>query len=625
MNYRPDVQGLRAIAVLPVLAFHVGFSAVPGGFVGVDVFFVISGYLITQLLQRDIGSGQFSLAGFYERRIRRIAPALVAMLLITFALGAYYDLPDELVTLSKSLLAAAASASNLYFWTQSGYFDADSTGSPLLHTWSLAVEEQFYLLWPLYLFWVQRYWKRWLIPLTIAITAVSLAVAAWGAFRQPAATFYMPYTRLWELSAGGLIALGALPTIRGPATREALSALGIVLIVASVFLIRSSMPFPGLMAMPPCLGALLVILAGRDDLPRMSKLLAIAPLTAVGALSYSLYLWHWPLTVFQRSDALLAAGLSPAKTKLLVVGASFAAAALSYWLIETPFRDRRMGAARAGLMRLAAASFVIVLTLGSIAWTLNGIPERFERRELDMVAHLKILEEDAWRPNRCFLYDEHGYQLASECTRVDPQHRNILLLGDSHAAQLYRAFSRTFEEAHFLQVSASNCYPTLTHAFNESQECAAVMNRTLHGLEGKRQIDGVILLAKWRESMLPALEETLEWLKVRGIPVTVMGPTAVYDAQVPRLVLSSMRHADPTLLSRHMDNSVFGLDDRMRLLSQQHGAAYISLLEFECMAAPCRRDGEIEWPEVFDQEHLNSIGAMQVAVQIKARYPQFGH
>jgi peptidoglycan/LPS O-acetylase OafA/YrhL len=621
--YRPDIQGLRALAVLPVLAFHVGFTAVPGGFVGVDVFFVISGFLITQLLQRDIDAGQFSLMGFYERRIRRIAPALVAMLLATFALGMYFDLPEELESLAKSLMAAAASGSNIYFWTKTGYFDTESASNPLLHTWSLAVEEQFYVVWPLYLYLAQRYVKSRFIPLTIAITVLSLAVSAWGAFKHPTLTFYMPYTRLWELSAGGLIASGAMPAIRSSAAREALGALGLALIVGSVFLIRSSMPFPGLLAIPPCLGAALVILSGRDGNPRVGKLLSIGPLTLVGAMSYSLYLWHWPITVFQRSDALLVTGLSTAATKLVIIAASFAAAILSYRFIEQPFRNRTLGTTRPALMNWALASLAVVLSIGGGAILANGIPERFERRELDMVAHLKTFEHDSWRPNRCFLYDENGHELAPECVSMDPVHRNYLLLGDSHAAQFYRGFSRTFEGVHFLQASASNCYPTLTHAFNESSECADVMVRTLKGLEASRKVDGVILLAKWKDSMLPALEETLEWLKVRGIPVTVVGPTAIYDAQVPQLVLLAMRKADPNLLARHMDQSVFGLDEAMKALVDKNGAAYISLLEFECMAAPCQRDGETEWPEVFDQEHFNTAGALRISAQIKLRYPQF--
>ncbi|MBS0416286.1 MAG: acyltransferase [Proteobacteria bacterium] len=621
---RADIQGLRAVAVLPVLAFHVGFTIVPGGFVGVDIFFVISGFLITQLLQRDIEAGRFSLWGFYERRIRRIAPALVAMLLVTFAVAMYFDLPEELADLAKSLLAAAGSVSNFYFWTKSGYFDGGSASNPLLHTWSLAVEEQFYIGWPLYLYLVQRYLKSRFLLLTIALTVVSLAASAWGAFKHPTATFYLPFTRLWELSAGGLLALGAIPAVMSSrGVRELMGALGVALIVGSVFLIRSSMPFPGLLAVPPCLGAALVILAGRDGNTLVGKVLAFGPIAFVGAISYSLYLWHWPLTVFQRSDALLITGRSSGMIKLVIVAASFAAAIVSYAFIEQPFRNRRLGASRPTLMRWAAASLAVVACVASAALATDGLPGRFAPAELAMVAHLKTFEDDSWRPNRCFLYDEHGDQLAPECMQTDPVRKNYLLLGDSHAAQFWSGFSATFAGVNFLQASASNCFPTLTHAFNESPECADVMVRTLRDLEGNRRIDEVILLARWKESMLPALEETLEWLRLRAIRVTVLGPSAIYDAPVPRLVLFSMRKSDPKLLTRHMDASVFTLDGVMKPLVERHGAAYISLLEFECTQAPCMRDGETEWPEVFDQEHFNTAGALRMAARIRSRYPQF--
>jgi peptidoglycan/LPS O-acetylase OafA/YrhL len=515
-KYRPDIEGLRALAVLPVLAFHVGFTAVPGGFVGVDIFFVISGFLITQLLQRDIEAGRFSLLGFYERRIRRIVPALVAMLLATFAVAMYFDLPSELESLSKSLLAAAASVSNLYFWTKSGYFDTDSAANPLLHTWSLAVEEQLYVVWPLYLYLAHRYLARRLIPLTIAITLISLAASAWGAFQHPTSTFYMPFTRLWELSAGGLIALGAVPAMTSSRARETLGALGIALIVASVFLIRSSMPFPGLLAVPPCLGAALVILAGRDAATLTGKALALKPIAFVGAISYSLYLWHWPLTVFQRRDALLVTGLTTAQTKLVIVAASFIAAIASYKLIEQPFRVRAIGATRPALLRWAAASLAVVVAIGATCLATDGMPARFKPTELAMFAHLKAFEEDSWRPNRCFLYDEQGYKLAPECVSVDPDRRNYLLMGDSHAAQFYSSFAQTFADVHFLQASASNCFPTLAHGFTESPECSDVMVQALHHLADNTQIDGVILLARWKQTMLPALEDTLDWLKARG-------------------------------------------------------------------------------------------------------------
>jgi len=219
-------------------------------------------------------------------------PALMAMLAVTFILGLRYCLPGELDDLARSTMGAALSVSNIYFWITSGYFSGDELSKPLLHTWSLAVEEQFYLVWPLFLFAGRRYFNRWLIPLTWLITAISLLVAAIGAFYFANQTFFAPYTRLWELAAGGLLAMGAVPETSRPLLRNALATAGFGLIAGSVFLIHSTMPFPGLLALPPVAGAWLIILAGRGGDSLVYRALSFKPIAFIGAISYSLYLRH---------------------------------------------------------------------------------------------------------------------------------------------------------------------------------------------------------------------------------------------------------------------------------------------------------------------------------------------
>jgi hypothetical protein len=227
-SYREDIEGLRAVAVLPVVAFHIGLSVVPGGFVGVDIFFVISGFLITQLLVADMEADRFTLLRFYERRVRRILPALMCMLGIVCVLAWRYCLPDELADFAKSLIAASLSASNFYFWATSGYFDGSAFAKPLLHTWSLAVEEQFYLLWPLFLVVGRRYFRTHLAAVIAGISVFSLVIAAISVFNWPLATFYSPLTRLWELSLGGALAVGILPSLVAPRARTAVAAIGLV-------------------------------------------------------------------------------------------------------------------------------------------------------------------------------------------------------------------------------------------------------------------------------------------------------------------------------------------------------------------------------------------------------------
>jgi peptidoglycan/LPS O-acetylase OafA/YrhL len=325
---------------------------VPGGFIGVDIFFVISGFLITQVLLQDINGGRFSLIRFYERRVRRILPALLAVAAVTFFVCLKYSLPSELIDFSKSLIAAALSVSNIYFWQTGGYFTAPALSKPLLHTWSLAVEEQFYIFWPLCLWLGAVVMKRHLLRATLVLLALSFAVSAYGAFSSPEATFYLVHTRAWELLLGGSLALGALPMPLGSLARNILSALGLLLIGVSALTIHADMPFPGLLAVPPCLGAFLVILAGRDGTSVAGRLLSWRPIVFIGLISYSLYLWHWPLTVFQENYALLMTGGSDKVRKLTIIVCSIACGAISWRFIEQPFRVGPWRPSRPTLFRL---------------------------------------------------------------------------------------------------------------------------------------------------------------------------------------------------------------------------------------------------------------------------------
>jgi peptidoglycan/LPS O-acetylase OafA/YrhL len=620
--YRKDIEGLRAVAVLPVVAYHVGLSAVPGGFVGVDIFFVISGFLITQLLYSDIQAGRFSLLDFYERRIRRIGPALLAMLIVTFLLGVRYCLPDDLTLLAKSLVAATLWASNFYFCSTAGYFDLAATSKPLLHTWSLAVEEQFYIVWPVFLAIGTRYLRSRLVPVIVIIVAASLVLAIIGAYRFPTATFYLPFSRLWELAAGGLIALGLIPQITDRRTRNILAVIGTVFIIGSVFLIRPTTPYPGLFAIPPCAGAALIIVAGRGGGSVIGSLLSLRPVMFIGAISYSLYMWHWPITVFQRNYALLADGLSSGKTKLLVVVVSIAVATLSHRFIEQPFRSGRLRPSRRPLMRLAVAGMAASVTLGLTASASDGFPARFSQKELQTYEHLRLVYRADWRTDACFLWDHRTqWKLATECLAFDEQHKNYLLLGDSHAAELFSGLHAVYPDVNFLQATAADCLPTITHATGESSQCIDLLDGILRDFLVHTPVTRVTLSARWTPSSLDALAATLDWMNEHRIAVTLLGPTAVYDSPVPRLVISAMRASDPSLLLRHLDMGVADLDARMAELAAAHHITYISLLALECTNTACLADG---WPEINDGEHFNSAGSTLIARRIRASHPAFG-
>jgi peptidoglycan/LPS O-acetylase OafA/YrhL len=287
-----------------VLAFHIGLTGFRGGFVGVDVFFVISGYLISSIIFAEINSSRFTITGFYERRIRRIFPALVATLAATSVFAVIYLLPGELIDYAKSMLAATGSASNLYFWWHSGYFSSP-TSKPLLHTWSLAVEEQFYITFPLFLLLVRRFFPQALRTAVVILFFVSLVTSCLVVSRNPDTAFYMPYTRAWELLLGTLLSLGVFPRLRSAWLRNLATLGGIGMIMWSVLLYSQETLFPGLSALVPCVGTALIVWAGEAGTSLVGSALSWRPVVFVGLISYSLYLWHWPVIVLHQMGVLL--------------------------------------------------------------------------------------------------------------------------------------------------------------------------------------------------------------------------------------------------------------------------------------------------------------------------------
>ncbi|HMD32221.1 MAG TPA: acyltransferase, partial [Candidatus Acidoferrales bacterium] len=388
MRYRADIDGLRAVAVLSVLGFHLRIGMFRGGFVGVDIFFVISGYLIGSIILHDLAAGRFSFGRFYERRVRRIIPALLAALAVTAVLAYVYFLPGELVAFAKSLLAAVLSASNFYFWTQSSYFSAPAEMKPLLHTWSLGVEEQFYVCLPIFLFLAHRYFPRRLRLSVVLVALASFVLSAVGAFRAPASTFYLLHTRAWELLVGVLIALEVFPEISSPLARNLAAGGGLALISASVLRYSPALPFPGIAALAPCAGAALVILSGRTGTSAVGRLLSLRPVVFVGLISYSLYLWHWPIIVFQGMESVTASGLSARAAKLISIAVSFAVATLSWKFVEMPFRQSGVRLSRPALFKLASTAAALVAAIGLATILSGGMPSRYPSNAIRVAAYV---------------------------------------------------------------------------------------------------------------------------------------------------------------------------------------------------------------------------------------------
>lgn len=496
LHYRPDIDGLRAVAILPVVLYHAGVPLMSGGFVGVDVFFVISGFLIAGIISREMDEHRFSLINFYERRARRILPALFVVIAATLAAGWMIAWPVDFIAIGESALATVLFGSNVYFWQTTDYFAAAAEYQPLLHTWSLAVEEQFYLVFPLLLLLLVKLPRAKQIGYLVAILVVSLAVSVFSTRAAPVTAFYLAPARAWELLAGVLLALNAVPAWQGRAVREFAAAAGLVLIVVSVVTLDAATPFPGIAAVMPCLGTALVIQAGRGrGAPTaVTRILSHRLPVFVGLISYSLYLWHWPLLAFSRSW--LESPDLPAAWALACVLASVGLAVVSWRFVERPFRARAVFT-REGVFRLAGAGALLLIALSVSILALRGVPDRFSPLAFDALAGVDDIEEDRMA---CM-----GHRSGSDYCRIglagiEP---SVMLLGDSHAAALMSAVGYALEQQGQSGFLASHgaCPPLLgveRIGYRWSDECSSFVVSALDFIAQRRaSLHTVILAARW--------------------------------------------------------------------------------------------------------------------------------
>jgi peptidoglycan/LPS O-acetylase OafA/YrhL len=599
MQYRADIDGLRAIAVLSVLFYHAGLGF-PGGYVGVDVFFVISGYLITSLILKDLERGSFSMASFWERRIRRIFPALAVMLAVTCVAGWFLLLPEDLAKLGASVIAQSLLVSNFYFWRTTNYFGGANEEKPLLHTWSLAVEEQFYLIFPIALMAFWWAWSRWqkaqadrrskfgdrtldashstldsslatsdslpatspigeqrrwaLFWLFTAVALLSFGLSIWGVKAQPFATFFLLPTRAWELLLGSMLAvLPPTVVVRSSALREILCLAGLAGILIPVFFYGEQTPFPGLAALPPCLGTAALIwantLAKRDSKPTWAAVaLSCSPIVYIGLISYSLYLWHWPIICYSSYWAVQEFTLTE---KSIVIFASFIIAIASWKFVECPFRAGRRQFKATLLFKTAAFTTSFLCFIGGTIIYKKGLPERFSegvRTYLSALEHeknvVKTFEKNKYKRLAGVegLLTDNPIQLG--CPKNSP---SFILFGDSHARYIAPLFH---EVANLKGVSGNLVSHTATppliswehkfrrlsyedpdHLFKETLKYAKENNITI-----------IFLAAYWStyqkhggiQPLEKALSQTMKQLQKEGFQVYFLFDHPTYNYNVPK-------------------------------------------------------------------------------------------
>ncbi|MFI2811640.1 acyltransferase family protein [Microbulbifer sp. JSM ZJ756] len=500
-GYRRDIDGLRALAVLPVVFAHAGLPGFSGGFVGVDVFFVISGYLITGILVREIRQGRFSLADFYERRARRILPALFTVLSAT-TLASWLVLPPDLLEgYARSVLATVFFVSNFWFWRSSGdYFGASAEWEPLLHTWSLAVEEQFYVFFPLLLCLLARR-SGWMLAVVALLSLVSLCASMWATQAQPFANYFLTPTRIWELGLGALLALGAVPRCGRRIVVEVVAAAGLLAIACSVVAYDSATPFPGLAALLPCGGAVALIWAGAQRPVFATRLLSLPVFVGVGLVSYSLYLWHWPVLVFAR--LIHGAAELPLLSALLAVVVAGGLAYASWRWVEGPFRRRggRWGS-RPAIVRAGSVAAVALVLVAVIINSGKGFPGRLPP---ELLAIYTEAVERTPRQERCMgrLPDEGLCRFGD--TAADGL-ADVLIWGDSHAGAFLPGFDlwvRGRGQAGLAAVKSA-CPPLLGLVRadkGESHRCDLFNRQVMEFLEARDDLDTVILVARWAQAV----------------------------------------------------------------------------------------------------------------------------
>jgi peptidoglycan/LPS O-acetylase OafA/YrhL len=601
LDYRPDIDGLRGIAVLAVVGFHASPSNFRGGFIGVDVFFVISGFLITGLILGQLELHRFSLAEFYARRIRRLFPALIAVMLVVWVAGWRFLLVDEYQLLGKHIAASAAFVPNVVFWNEINYFDVEAGRKQLLHLWSLGVEEQYYLVWPALVYLFLRY--RFFLPGVAVLFLLSFAANVVLTRQSPDAAFYLPHTRFWELLTGSLLAIvgvsrNAAATARlprpvvalctpnaTPAINDVKSLAGLILILASISLIRRGSAFPGWWALLPTLGAALVISAGPEA--RINRFILAHPIMVLaGLISYPLYLWHWPLL----SLAYMAEGGHLTKfVKFAAVGAAFPLAWLTYRFIEQPVRfgvrARRLKTA------LLIVAMILMGALGLWTYRNEGFPSRFPDEIVKILRHPYEIRTE-YRHKKCFLAERDQTEYADECLdkETSPPRPLVFLWGDSHAAHLYPGLKELQNKLPFRLAQFTGCElldePRLRH-------CLAI-NEKIRKVIAQERPKIVILAMRWSQytgSLDDSVAKLVSFLRSNGVAkIFLVGPPPQWKPDL-KTALAYFYLAEGKL----PDRMEYGLVNFDRLVRQDQQlsrlAKELGVNHLSAINALCTKDG----------------------------------
>ncbi|MBF9036871.1 acyltransferase family protein [Rhodobacterales bacterium HKCCE2091] len=612
MDYRPEIDGLRAVAVVPVILFHAEVAAFSGGFVGVDVFFVISGFLITSIIVSDLDAGRFTLAGFYERRARRILPALTVVTLATIPAAWVLMLPHQFEDFGKSVIAVALFASNFQMWWEAGYFGGAAELKPLLHTWSLAVEEQYYLLFPPLMLLVWRRGRRMTMATLSALALASLVLCEVTRPAAPDAAFFLAPFRAWELLAGALAALAARGAAASGRDLPALAGCGMIALAVLGF--DETTPAPGLVSGLPVLGTVLVLVWARRG-TWAARALSAGPLVWLGLVSYSAYLWHQPLFVFAR---LAHVGAPPAWVMAGLAVASIGLAWLTWRFVEQPFRRSGAGRliSRRGVFAASAAAGAVLIAGGAGLDNRGYAERRLSEGSAAVLAYTRFNEtpafDAAYRAPSCY-FDPGRIGLdeidRDTCHRPEPGRRNVMILGDSHGAHLWHGFSEVFPEVRFLQANAAGCRPLIPPSGTEP--CRALLDLAWNEVLLAGGIDAVILAGRWIEEDVARIAGTVAALRAMGFDVYVAGPVPEYEAALPVVLSRTGTGPDrDSLAGRYLDRDRIAMGEAIAAEARAAGATYLDMISALCGPASCVTMAGDGIPLQWDDSHFTPEGSV---------------
>ena len=612
-RFRADIQGLRALAIVPVVLYHAHEQWVPGGYVGVDIFFVISGYLITGIILKEIAGGGYSIADFYERRAKRLFPALFVMLTAVVLAGMIILPPPQLASLGEATVATILFLANLFYFQTSDYFSPAAEYLPLVHTWSLAVEEQFYIAFPLVIYALRRN-RKLLFGVTLAGALMSLAMCVWLLGRSPSAAFYLPFARAYELLIGAALAMGFVTAAPSQFVRNALSFVGLAMLLYCFAVFDDLTRFPGFAALLPCVGTALVIYAGQGGSSQGGRLISGSFFQFFGNISYSLYLWHWPVLVLARYVNLGPLSIGQAGV-LAAVSTTLAWA--SYRYVEKPIIMSRgnqrtvFAASAAGLMAIGASSMTL--------FHLNGLEGRFSDRAL---AAMKQARQD-FSPRRGDCHFQHvgQFRYADGCVLGGVGvPASVAIWADSFGAEMAYVIGKQMEasDGAVRQFTASACSPGLDEKSTYEERCTAFNREVLAGLERDREIKAVVVAAHYLTYQVDyaeharKLEFAVRRLQTSGKKVVLIYPVPGPSMDVPSglAILTDRNESDRGLaasalafhraaaeISRHLDGVV-----------ARTGAVAIRPSDHLCGRDICPAIDPLGHALYFDDRHLSLHG-----------------